>query len=118
MHRIQLLFNSVRKGSRPTLEELKPVLVAVIAFAATLLVLSLAFSTIGISLIDAIFEVGSALTTNGISMGATTITLPVGHKLIMIFSMIVGRVEIASIFKAITGDELLRTFKSRILRRP
>jgi trk system potassium uptake protein TrkH len=117
IQRIQLLFNSVRRSSRPPLEELKPVLVTVTAFAATLFVLSLAFSTIGISLIDAIFEVGSALTTNGISMGVTTITLPLGHKLILIFSMILGRVEIASIFKAIKGDELLRTFKSSVLER-
>jgi trk system potassium uptake protein TrkH len=114
MERIQLLFNSVRKGDlQPTREELKSVLTTVAIFAATLIILSLAFSTIGIGLLDSIFEVGSALTTNGISMGATNITLPIGYKLILIFCMIVGRVEILSIFKTIKVDKLLNALKSR-----
>ena len=118
MQRIQLLIHSVSKGNpQPTRQELKSILVTVTGFATVLIVLSLAFSTIGITLIDSIFEVGSALTTNGISMGATTITLPLGHKWLLIFAMIIGRVEIASIFKAIKGGELLRTFRSLILKR-
>ena len=104
MRRIQQLANALRKNSdRPTREELKSILIFIIGFIAILLILSLAFSTIGITFIDSIFEVGSALTTNGVSMGATTITLPIGHKWLLIFAMIVGRVEIVSIFKVIKG---------------
>ena len=105
MERIRTLINALRRNSdSPTREELKSVLTFVISFAALLIILSLAFSTIGISLLDSIFEVGSALTTNGISMGATTVVMPIGYKWLIIFAMIVGRVEIVSIFKAIKGD--------------
>jgi trk system potassium uptake protein TrkH len=104
MQRIRLLINSLRKrGDQPTREELKSILTSVIGFAAVLVILSLVFSTIGITLLDAIFEVGSALTTNGISMGATSVVLPLGYKWLLIFAMIVGRVEIMSILKAIIG---------------
>jgi len=117
MQRIQLLIHSVSKGNlRPTRQELKSILAIVTGFATTLLILSLAFSTIGITLIDSIFEVGSALTTNGISMGATTVALPLSHKWLLIFAMIIGRVEIATLFKAIKGDELLRAFRSLLKR--
>jgi trk system potassium uptake protein TrkH len=117
MQRIQLLIHSVSKGNlRPTRQELKSILAMVTGFATMLLMLSLAFSTIGITLIDSIFEVGSALTTNGISMGATTVALPLSHKWLLIFAMITGRVEIATIFKAIKGNELLRTFRSLLKR--
>ncbi len=104
MERIRTLVNALRRNSdSPTREELKSVLIFVISFAVLLIILSLAFSTIGISLLDSIFEVGSALTTNGISMGATTVVMPIGYKWLMIFAMIVGRVEIVNIFKAIKG---------------
>jgi trk system potassium uptake protein TrkH len=105
MQRIRQLVNALRKnGDRPTREELKSILTFVIGFVGILLILSLAFSTLGITLLDSIFEVGSALTTNGVSMGATTIALPLGYKWLLIFAMIIGRVEIVSVFKAIKGD--------------
>jgi len=104
MERIRTLINALRRDSdSPTREELKSVLIFVTSFAVLLIILSLAFSTIGISLLDSIFEVGSALTTNGISMGATTVVMPIGYKWLIIFAMIVGRVEIVTIFKAIRG---------------
>lgn len=79
------------------------ILVFIVSFVILLLLLSLAFSTVGISFLDSVFEVGSALTTNGVSMGITTIALPLGYKWLLIFAMIVGRVEIVNIFKAIRG---------------
>jgi Trk-type K+ transport system membrane component len=48
-----------------------------------------------------VFEVGSALTTNGISMGITTVTLPLGYKWLLILAMILGRIEIVAVFKAL-----------------
>jgi trk system potassium uptake protein TrkH len=104
MERIRTLVSALRRNSdSPTREELKEVLLFIIGFTATLLILSLAFSTIGVSMLDSVFEVGSALTTNGISMGATTVTMPLGYKWLLVLAMIVGRVEIVSIFKAIRG---------------
>jgi trk system potassium uptake protein TrkH len=104
MKRIHQLVNAVRRNSeKPTREELKSILVFIISFVALLLLLSSVFSTVGISFLDSVFEVGSALTTNGVSMGITTIALPLGYKWILIFAMIVGRVEILNIFKMIRG---------------
>jgi trk system potassium uptake protein TrkH len=120
MQRIQTMINAVRKkGNQPTRQELNAVLISVIGFFATLTILSLVFSTVGISLLDSVFEVGSALTTNGISMGATTVIMPLGYKWLMILAMLIGRVEIVSIFAVIAGLPLLAIVKrlSGVLRK-
>jgi trk system potassium uptake protein TrkH len=105
MQRIRALINVIRKNSdKPTREELKSIMVFIASFVAILVILSFAFSTLGISMLDSIFEVGSALTTNGVSMGATTIALPIGYKWLLIFAMIVGRIEIVNIYRAIRGN--------------
>jgi len=116
MQRIRLLINALvgKGGSRPTREELKSTLAVVAGFVGVLIIFSLAFSTIGITMIDSIFEVGSALTTNGISMGATTVALPLSHKWLMILAMLIGRVEIASIFRAIKGAGLSKILGNRL----
>jgi len=104
MKRIQQLVNALRRNSdKPTHDELKSILVFIISFVILLLLLSLAFSTVGISFLDSVFEVGSAFTTTGISMGITTVALPMGYKWLLIFAMVVGRVEIVNIFKVIRG---------------
>jgi trk system potassium uptake protein TrkH len=104
IHRIQLLIDALRKkGDRPDREELKAVLISIASFLALLLILSLVFSTIGTSLLDSVFEVGSALTTNGISMGITTVTIPLGYKWLLIFAMTLGRIEIVTVFKALSS---------------
>ena len=54
-------------------------------------------------MLDSVFEIGSALSTNGVSMGATTIDLPVIYKWLLIVAMLIGRVEILTIYKAIRG---------------
>jgi Trk-type K+ transport system membrane component len=54
-------------------------------------------------MLDSVFEVGSALSTAGASIGATTVAMPVVYKWLLIFAMLVGRVEIVSIYKAIIG---------------
>jgi len=77
--------------------------VSVLLFVATLVVFSIIFTTMGISFTDALYEVGSALTTNGISMGATTVTMPLGYKWLMITAMTIGRVEIMSVFIALSS---------------
>jgi Trk-type K+ transport system membrane component len=56
---------------------------------------------LGVSFTDALFEVGSALTTNGISMGATTVSMPIAYKWLMIAAMTVGRIEIMSVLIAL-----------------
>ena len=105
MKRIRQLVNALRRNDdAPTREELKSIVIFIISFVILLLLLSLAFSTVGISFLDSVFEVGSALTTNGISMGITTVALPLGYKWLLIFAMIIGRVEIVNIFRAIRGS--------------
>ena len=78
-----------------------PVLISILLFILTLVIFSILFTTIGVSFTDAIFEVGSAITTNGISMGATTVAMPLAHKWLMIVAMTIGRVEILTILIAI-----------------
>jgi len=77
-------------------------LVAILLFIATLFIFSIIFSTIGVSFTDAFFEVGSALTTNGISMGATTVLMPIAYKWLLIIAMIIGRIEIITILIALS----------------
>jgi len=97
-----------RKGEHPTREELLAVLSIMIGFFVTLIILSIIFMTIGVSFLDSVFEVGSALTTNGISMGATVVTMPIGYKWLMTFAMVIGRVEIVSISAAIVGRPMAK----------
>jgi len=88
------------KGAEANNFEHFPALVAILLFATTLFIFSIIFTTIGISFTDSLFEVGSALTTNGISMGATTVLMPIAYKWLLIIAMIVGRIEIMSILIA------------------
>ncbi|MDP2900501.1 MAG: potassium transporter TrkG, partial [Candidatus Bathyarchaeota archaeon] len=74
---------------------------SVLLFLVTLLVLSLVFSTSGVSFGDSLFEVGSALTTNGISMGATSLSLPTFYKFVLMAAMIIGKVEITIVLVSI-----------------
>ena len=117
MERIQKIISAIRKkDDRPNREELVSILGAIIGFFATLIILSLIFMPIGVSFLDSVFEVGSALTTNGISMGATVVTMPIGYKWLMTFAMIIGRVEIVSILAAIAGLPILPAAK-RVAKR-
>ena len=107
IQRIQTIADAVRKkGDQPTREELKATLISITSLIIVLMVLSLVFSTIGLSFLDSVFEVSSAITTNGISMGITTVRIPFGYKWLLIFAMIIGRIEIITLFKAIKGVRL------------
>jgi len=107
IQRIRLLIDGLRKkGDKPDREELKAVVYYIVGFLVLLLVLSLVFSTIGISFIDSVFEVGSALTTNGISMGITTLEIPLGYKWLLILAMIFGRIEIIVLFRVVSWTNI------------
>ena len=75
--------------------------VSIVLFIVTFVVFSIIFTTIGVSFTDALFEVGSAITTNGISMGITTVAMPIGYKWLMIAAMTIGRIEILTIIIAL-----------------
>jgi len=81
--------------------EYLPAVVSILLFTFTLIIFSVIFTTLGVSFTDALFEVGSALTTNGISMGATTVSMPIAYKWLMIAAMTIGRVEIMSVLIAL-----------------
>jgi len=112
IQRIQILIDGIRnRDDRVGREQLKSVLISIVGFIVILGVLSLIFSKIGISLLDSVYEVGSALTTNGISMGITTVSMPVGYKWLLILAMIVGRIEIIVVFKGLIGTKILNVGK-------
>jgi len=77
--------------------------VIIILFSLVLVVFTVIFTTMGVSFEVALFEVGSALTTNGISMGVTNVSMPIGYKWLMIAAMTIGRVEILSILIALSA---------------
>ena len=104
IQRIQKLIAAIRKNEdAPTRDELKTIIIYLITFIGFLFLLSYAFSFSGDSMLDSVFEIGSALSTNGVSMGATTINLAVGYKWLLIVAMLVGRIEILTIYRAIRG---------------
>ncbi len=75
--------------------------ITIVLFIFTLVVFAVIFTTMGVSFTDALFEVGSAITTNGISNGATTLSMGIGYKWLMIAAMTIGRVEILTIILAL-----------------
>jgi trk system potassium uptake protein TrkH len=79
---------------------------SILLFIGTLFVFSMLFSTIGVSFRDALFEVGSALTTNGISMGVTTVSMPIFYKYLLMTSMIIGRIEIVTVLIALWKSDI------------
>jgi trk system potassium uptake protein TrkH len=83
--------------------EYLPALISILLFTLTLVIFAILFTTMppGVSFTDALFEVGSALTTNGISMGATTVSMSVGYKWLMIVAMTIGRIELMSVLVAL-----------------
>jgi trk system potassium uptake protein TrkH len=117
IQRIRLLLDALRrKGNQPDREELKVVLISITSFFVILLVLSLIFSTVGISFLDSLFEVGSAFTTNGISMGITTVTIPLGYKWLLILAMVLGRIEIVSVFRVLSSTSLFEAVRNSFSR--
>jgi trk system potassium uptake protein TrkH len=104
--RIKQIIDAIRKNEdAPTKAELRSISIYLITFIIILLALSIAFATSGTNIFNSIFEVGSALATNGVSSGATTLDLPAIFKWILILAMFIGRIEILTIYKAIRGPK-------------
>ncbi len=89
------------KESVKSFYEFFPAIISILLFILLLIVFALLFTTMGVSFTDSIFEVGSALSTNGVSMGATTVAMPIAYKWLMIAAMTIGRVEILTILIAL-----------------
>jgi trk system potassium uptake protein len=90
------------------LHEFFPAITSIILFIAVLIGFALLFTTMGVSFTNSIFEVGSALSTNGVSMGATTVAMPIAYKWLMIAAMTIGRVEILTIIIALIPISIKR----------
>jgi trk system potassium uptake protein TrkH len=107
-----VFYKSARESKKQTNGSSEPLhdLATILLFIVFLLVFAWLFSTIGVSFMDALFEVGSAITTTGASLGITTVTLPLAYKWLMIAAMTIGRVEILTIFIALipTGIKLFK----------
>jgi trk system potassium uptake protein TrkH len=103
--REKVIDEPIMKAEANTLEN-STATVSIVLLIFTLVIFAVIFTTIGVSFTDALFEVGSALTTNGISMGATNATMPIGYKWLMIAAMTIGRVEILSVLMALVPVRL------------
>ena len=86
---------------------------SILLFVVLLVVFALLFSTIGVSFSDALFEVGSALSTTGASMGATTVAMPLAYKWLMIAAMTIGRVEFLTILIVLVPLSVKKLQESR-----
>ena len=108
MQRVVLFFKSIGIGIKKLLgrevdiefedEELNSTeiiynLLSILLFVGVTFIAATIFSTTGTSFFDSLFEVSSAISTNGFSTGATNIFLPLQFKWLMIALMIFGRVE-------------------------
>ena len=101
--------NAFTKGKLSDINysEYVPALISILLFIAFLVVFAMLLTTMGVSFSDAIFEIGSALSTNGVSMGATTVAMPIAHKWLIVAAMTIGRVEILTIIIALIPYKIL-----------
>ncbi|MGR9051655.1 MAG: TrkH family potassium uptake protein [Gammaproteobacteria bacterium] len=80
-------------GDRLEADEIERVAVLILIFAGTVLCSWLPFVAAGYPPLDALFEVVSACSTTGLSSGITSAELGPGLKALLIFDMLLGRVE-------------------------
>lgn len=99
VHKVKTTFTRSRKAKDESYDfsEVFPAIESILLFIGVLLVFALLFSTVGISYADALFEVGSALSTTGATMGAITVAMPLALKWLIIAAMTIGKVEILTI---------------------
>jgi len=108
---IKTAFHRNKKTKKEQNSEVFPAVATILLFILVLLVFAALFSTIGISFTDALFEVGSALSTTGASLGAVTIAMPLAYKWLIIAAMTIGKVEVltvAAVIVPFTLKELKR----------
>lgn len=88
--------------------ELRQVFGFLILYAALICISSLVFVFHGFAIPDSVFESASALGTVGLSAGVTSPDLPFGLKLLLIFDMWVGRLEILPVLVALCPAAWMR----------
>ena len=84
-------------------------LVSIVMFVAILVIISTLAQLAGLPYLESYFEIGSALTTNGVTTGATGPTSSISQKWLMIAAMTIGRVEIITILIALASANAIRT---------
>jgi trk system potassium uptake protein TrkH len=78
-------------------QEQFPIVVSILLLIGLIVIFSIIFSTIGISFTDSLLEIGSAFSTNGITLGAINVGMPLAYKWLVVAAMTIGRVEILTI---------------------
>lgn len=99
-HQMKMSFTKSPKKKEPGnggFSEGSLAVASVLLFILTLVVFTLLFSTMGISYTDSLFEMTSALSTAGVSLGATNVAMPLAYKWLVIMAMTIGRVEIITV---------------------
>ncbi len=101
-HQLKMAFTRTKKNKKDkeSPEALQAV-TSILLFIAVLAVFAFLYSTIGISYENALFEVGSALSTTGASLGSVTVGMPLAYKWLLIAAMTIGKVEILTIITLI-----------------
>lgn len=78
-------------------DEIEKVLMLVLVFMGTVLLSWMPFLVMGYDPLDSLFEVVSACSTTGLSAGITGTALEPGLKMVLIFDMLLGRVEFLAV---------------------
>lgn len=106
-----------KRAVNTELAVLFPAVGSILFFAGVLVIFSLGFSTVGVSFEQAFFEVGSALSTTGVTMGAVSVAMPLGYKGLIIAAMVIGKVEILTILVVLVPFSVKKLRGSRIFSR-
>jgi trk system potassium uptake protein TrkH len=75
--------------------------VSIIIFLFITFLFSAILATSGATFFSSLFEISSALTTNGATLGITSTSLGLGYKYLLIACMLIGRVEIMTVLVAV-----------------
>ena len=84
-------------------------MVSILLLIGLLLIFTIIFSTIGLSFTDSLLEMGSAFSTNGVTMGAINVGMPSAYKWLVVAAMTIGRVEILTILLFLISIVTYRT---------
>lgn len=78
-------------------QEQIPIVISILLFIGILVIFAIIFSTLGLSFTDSLLEMGSAFSTNGFTLGAINVGMPLFYKWLVVAAMTIGRVEILTI---------------------
>ena len=104
-----VLISRAMEGKRVSAEEMISALSFVVMYLMVLSILTFAVMIHGYGLVDSLFEVTSAMSCVGLSVGLTSVKAPLAVKLILMIAMYLGRLEFLPLYITL-GSMLTRRY--------